>query len=279
MTLFLVSSFGYAQAEPEEMWSFVSEDQARYRLDHSLEAQHGTQLAVIDGTALTHPIEYQKKPPYWQLPFNPSGFIYQTIKAEPYVAKHLHVSGFARGVKPNFAKMEKQFSDYYEANQQARLAQFLGDSTLSADTEIRQRFAELEKAIYKEERLEFVDFIQRSYENSRYGIAVVLHMGLTQRGNADIQWHSPTSFGAPRLNELWNRFNVEVSIPEGCKSISIVLWQNGVAITEFDHLVVSEQGDAIGSGRSGFNFGTDKLIKKLVENNIEASSFSNLSFE
>ncbi|MBL4670711.1 MAG: hypothetical protein JKX81_00515 [Arenicella sp.] len=71
-------------------------------------------------------------------------------------------------------------------------------------------------------------------------------MGLTQGGNADIQWHSRTSFGAPRLNELWNRFNVELSIPESCKSISIVLWQHGLAITEFDHLVVSEQGDAVG---------------------------------
>ncbi|MFQ3243429.1 MAG: hypothetical protein ACI9SP_000047 [Arenicella sp.] len=175
--------------------------------------------------------------------------------------------------------MEKQFSDYYEVNQQDRLAQFLGDSTHPSDTEIRQRLAEQAKAIYQEERLEFVDFIQRSYDNSRYGIAIGLDMGLTQRGYVDIQWHSPTSFGAPRLNELWNRFNVAVSIPEGCKSISIVLWQYGVAITEFDHLVVLEQGDAIGRGCSGFNLGTDKLIKKLVENNLEASSFSNLSFE
>jgi hypothetical protein len=101
VTLSLVSSFGFARAEPEQMWLFVSEDQARYRLDHSLEAQHGTQLAVIDGTVLTQPIEYQKKAPYWQSPFSPSGFIYQTIKAAPYVTKHLHVSGFARGVKPN----------------------------------------------------------------------------------------------------------------------------------------------------------------------------------
>jgi len=66
------------------------------------------------------------------------------------------------------------------------------------------------------------------------------------------------------LNELWNRFNVEVSIPEGCKSISIVLWQHGVAITEFDHLVVSEQGDAVMRGGSSYNFGNEKLMKKTA---------------
>ena len=104
-------------------------------------------------------------------------------------------------------------------------------------------------------------------------------MGLTQRGTADVRWHSPTSFGAPRLNELWNRFNVEVSIPEGCKSISIVLWQRGVAITEFDHLVVSEQGGAVVRGGSSYNFGNEKLMKKLLESNPGTSSFSNLSFE
>jgi hypothetical protein len=285
--LLLVSSFGLlesslrsAQADPEGLWSFVSSDQANYRVDRSLEAQHGVQLAVIDGTELTYPIEYQKnQQQYWQRIFRPSGYIYQTIKAEPYVAKHLHISGFARGVKPNFAEMEKEFSDYHEGDQQARLAEFLGNLNVSDGAEASQRFNEEANAIYQEKRLEFVNFIQRSYENSQYGIAVVLDMGLTQLGKVDIQWHSPTSFGAPSLNELWNRFNVEVSVPEGCKSISIVLWQHGVAITEFDHLVVSEQGDAVGRGRVGYHFGTENLIKKLLENKLETSSFSNLSFE
>lgn len=277
-TLLLASSFGSVRAGTQEHWSFVSNDQASYRVTTSVEAQHGTQLMMIDGTELEHPIEYQKQPHWqnswkssWQRLFMPSGHIYQTVKARPYTGKHLHISGFVRGIKPNFAKMEKKFSDYYEGAEKVSLDQFL-----NADKTLDDEQANIE---YQEKRREFRDFIQRSYDNSRYGISVLLDMGPIQASSTRFRWHFPTSFGGPRLNELWNRFNVEVSVPEACESISIVLWQYGVAITEFDHLVVSEQGDAVGGGGYNFNLGAEKLIKQLLETDIEATSFSNLSFE
>lgn len=277
-TMLLASSFGAARADTQEHWLFVSNDQARYRVKASIEAQHGTKLMMIDGTELEHPIEYQKQPHWqsawqnsWQSLFMPSGQLYQTIKARPYTSKHLHISGFARGIKPNFAKMEKEFSDYYEGAAKVSLDHFL-----NAEKTLDDEQANIE---YQEKRREFRDFIQGSYESSNYGIAVLLDMGPKQSSRTRFRWHFPTSFGGPRLNELWNRFNVEVSIPEACESISIVLWQHGVAITEFDHLVVSEQGDGVGRGGSNFNLGTEKLIKQLLETDIGATRFSNLSFE
>ncbi|MFT6407677.1 MAG: hypothetical protein ACJAQ6_001090 [Arenicella sp.] len=189
------------------------------------------------------------------------------------------ISGFARGINPNFSKMEKHFADYYEGDQQASLVSFLGNFNASDKARASKRFKLTDDQQYQQKRLEFGEFIRRSYKDSEHGIAVLLDMGRMLRGKPDMQWHAPTPFGAPRLNQLWNRFNVEVSISENCKSISIILWQRGVSITEFDHLAVSEQGDAVDGSRANFNLDAQTLMQEIAVNDVVATRFLNLSFE
>lgn len=263
----------------DDQWAFISDDLTSYRVEPSVNAQNGEHLMVIDGTVLKYPIEYQQQGGYWQRPFRPSGYLYQSINAKPYISKHLHISGFARAIKPNFAELEKQFTDYYEGAEQARLSVFLNDYRAADKPVATERFNEDYSGYYQEKLLEFKEFIRTSNENSQYGIAVFLDMGEGNWNRRDIRAHGPTSLGAQRLNELWNRFNVEVSIPKGCQSISIVLWQQGVAISEFDHLAVSEQGDAIDTNISNFRLNADTLVKKIIENHDLTAGFSNLSFE
>lgn len=259
-------------------WGFASSDDASYRVEKSIDAQDGEHLAVIDGTTLTFPISYQEEGRYWLDPFRPSGYVYQSVEAKPYLSTHLHISGFARGVKPNFAELEKQFFDYYQGAQEVRLIKFLGNVQEAEKSAATKRFDEYEQGRYEEKLSEFQRFIHNSYNDAQYGIAVILDMG-GALGNRVIQAHGPTSAGAPRSNELWNRFNVEVGMPEACQSITIVMWQQGVAISEFDYLVVSEQGEKIGFRVSNFSLDAKPLFDKIIESRDLATQFSNLSFE
>lgn len=265
-------------------WSFVSNDHTSYQVLGSIDAQEGMHLISIDGTTLEFPIDYERKDRYWLVPHRPGGYLYQSIKAQPYVSKHLHISGFARGIRPNFSELEKQFSEYHQGAQEVRLSKFLSDFKPADQVSAAQSFKQDEEPVFVEKMQEFQQYIRSSYKNSQYGISVLLDMGADHRGRRMIKTHEPTSVGAPRLNELWNRFNVEVGVPSGCRSITIVLWQRGIAISEFDHLVVSEQGDVIDTNSSDFYRGPgalleDIILEKIIEENDLESRFLNLSFE
>ena len=104
-------------------------------------------------------------------------------------------------------------------------------------------------------------------------------MGEGRWGQPDVRTHWPTSTGTSHSKDLWYRFNVEVSVPRGCRSISIVLWQSGIVIAEFDHLVVSELGGAIETSAFGISLKAPELLEKIVEKRDLESQFINLSFE
>lgn len=279
ITAVFVALTSPAMAGSDNGWAFITEDEASYIVKSSIDAQDGEHLIMIDGTTLNYPIDYFKETTNRRHGFRPSGYLYQTIDANPYTNKHLHISGFARSLKPDFVELEKQFSDYYEGQQEAFLSKFLDsikDVNKSAETAYFKK--EYEDGYLRESQY-FKEFVRRSYKDLEYGIVVILDLGEWYLDRRQIQVHKPTSVGAPRLNELWNRFNVEVSIPKGCKSISIVLWQQGIAISQFDHVAISEQGSVIDTIDLITLHEFDTLIKKIKENNNIAANFSNLSFE
>ena len=269
----------HATSQSSDSWAFVTDDEISYQARRSIDAQNGESVLEIDGTMLSFPIEFQQKHQYWSAPSRPSGYVVQTISAAPYVAKHLHISGFARGVKPNFAKLEKKFSDYYQGAQKVRLNKLLTSVSDADQDDVTEWFIEDNEGLYEEKLVEFRTFIRDSYDNSDYGIAVVLDMGDGKYGERDLRFQGPTSTGAPRLNEFWNRFNVEVSIPQGCQSISIVLWQRGVTISQFDYLAISEQGDPIQNSGSRFYLEATPVYEIIAKSRDLSRNFSNLSFE
>ncbi len=90
-------------------WHELNLAHSEFQTLRSTNAQQGNKLLLIDGSNL----EFPEIDHYYYSYFKPEGFLYQTIKADQYRGKHLHISTFLRGLSPDFSILEKQFQEHY----------------------------------------------------------------------------------------------------------------------------------------------------------------------
>ncbi len=267
-----------AQAKPPMNWRVFDYAYTEFDTLKSEQAQDGETLAIIDGTALNF-ADYLEKHHY---EYQPEGFLYQTIDASQYRGKHLHISAFARNIRPDFEKLENLFSE-----QLTEIQKLMGGQNKVGSHSPQQASYLKKRDAWRAERhaavtSNFSKHIRDSYAQSRYGIWVLLHMEGGTKDQPKIRKFSPTSTGNISTPERWQRFNIEVSIPEHCHKITVVFWSWGVSKAQVDHFAIVEHGPELNRSDYGEYFSSfDRLYEKLIlkDDQTAEAELRNLSFE
>lgn len=248
-----------------DFWKAVDAPNVAVTVERSSDAQEGDKLLVIDGTSIDYNDEVE------DILIQPKGLVVQTFFADHLIGKHLHISGFAKSYEPNFSLLKSQF----DLKLQKQLESY---KLVYADLYDYDE-PSLFKDLIETSRENFYNWLSNSNSNADYGISVLLHLEGDAVEEKIIYKHLPTSRGK-NSKFGWNRFNVEVSVPEACKALSVILWSDGINIVTFDHLAMVEQGAALESKGGERLLESDDLFQNLKkESQVSHKKMMNLSFE
>ena len=207
-----------------EFWNVIESSNTVISVQKSGEAQEGEKILLIDGSK----VEFKNG--IYKDPIQPKGYVSQTVLADDLIGKHFHISGFAKSYEPNLAVLKKRFRELVQ--NESRL--------------YKEQYADLMQGDWFQESMQFYqesfnDWLERSNSNADYGVFVLLHFADGTFQRQEVQKYVSTSRGKNSKGR-WNRFNVEVSVPDNCKALSLVLWSEGLNIVGFDDFAIVEQG-------------------------------------
>lgn len=263
-----------ALAADVDAWTFYNVSSSKAEVTRSTDSQDGHKLLIIDSSELDFENDYRT---FYDL-FRHEAYLIQTVAANRLRGKHLHISGFAKSTTPDFLKLEKLFYQKLVESDKEKLEKRM----TSGNEDIAEKYRAWHKENQLRQRESFAEEIRRANAAADFGIWVLLHV--EEEGQYEkrrVYKHIPTSAGNANQNDLWNRFNVEVSVPENCDAVSIVLWSEGLNIVEFDHIAVVEQGPSLTRPAANIYLSSfDELFDYFAQEPvIVASEFTNLSFE
>ncbi|RBP51730.1 hypothetical protein DFR28_1021163 [Arenicella xantha] len=250
---------------------------SRVEVARSTDSQDGDNLLIIDSTEL----DFENDSSSFYDLFRHEAYLIQTIVPNKLQGKHLHISGFAKSTTPDFLKLEELFDEKVAESDREKFEMRMVNFNEDMANKYRAWYEENLLLSSKLQRELFAEEMRRSNAIADFGIWVFLHMEEGQYEKRRIYKHIPTSAGHANQNDLWNRFNVEVSVPENCEAVSIVLWSKGLNIVEFDHIAVVEQGQSLAkSTANSYLSSYDELYDYFAQApSIVVSEFTNLSFE
>lgn len=207
-----------------EFWNVIESSNTVISVQKSGEAQEGEKILLIDGSK----VEFKNG--IYKDPIQPKGYVSQTVLADDLIGKHFHISGFAKSYEPNLAVLKKRFRELVQ--NESRL--------------YKEQYADLMQGDWFQESMQFYqesfnDWLERSNSNADYGVFVLLYFADGTFQRQEVQKYVSTSRGKNSKGR-WNRFNVEVSVPDNCKALSLVLWSEGLNIVGFDDFAIVEQG-------------------------------------
>lgn len=260
-----------------DAWAFHNVSSSRAEVARSTDSQDGDNLLIIDSTELEFENDYNS---FYDL-FRHEAYVIQTIVPNKLQGRHLHISGFAKSTTPNFLKLEELFDKKFAELEREKFEIRIADFNEDMISKYRAWYEENLLLSSKLQRESFAEEMRRSNAVADFGIWVLLHMEDDQYEKRNIYKHIPTSAGSANQNDLWNRLNVEVSVPENCEAISIVLWSKGLNIVEFDHIAVVEQGQSLARPTAINYLSSYEELYDYFEQAplIVPSEFTNLSFE
>lgn len=255
-------------------WYFSNSIHSSFAKLGSNDAQEGRHLLEIDSGSFTFPYKLESEVNGYFISPEPRGFLFQTILADGFIGKHLHISAFAKSVKPNFEEIKKSYQEWFLEEQKAALNEL-------SNSENKEQLESLEGDQLEIELNQFERFINQSRATSNYGVSVLLHFKEDEKGRSRVALHAPTSVGAPKGDGLWDRFNVELGVPENCQAISIVLWSKGLSIVQYDYVAIVPHGDAVSSRPYRFELYEHEDMYQAVTPLLDGldTRFKNLSFE
>ena len=292
LTLVLVACLLVEQArsaQPLE-WQFYNVRHSIVDQVSSPEAQDGESLAVVDTSQLNFQVSYTQDSEGRSYRFSrygydesqPWGFLYQTFDAKKYINKHLHISTFVKSLEPDLQALESWYAEQYSLMIEAKLAK-IDDEFSSAENYQQIKIFNVQElqAQQKQAILDFAVFIRESYENAYFETRVVLHRKTDTDKSVIVEAYAPTSSGLHNSSQLWNRFNIEVGIPEDCYAISVVFESRGLNKLYFDHVALVEHGEKLADrGRVTARSMPQRFVEHIEDKPIiNSDGFQNLSFE
>lgn len=255
----------------------------------SPQAQDGGSLAVVDTSQLDFQENYSATYDFRPRGFSrydysdsqPWGFLYQTFSAKEYRNKHLHISAFAKSLEPDFKALEDWYAEQYSLLIETELANLDAEVSATDNSQPQKTlFTQGLQGRQKQALLDFTKFIRDSYEAANFEIWVVLYRTSKIEGETIIEGYTPTSSGRNNSAKLWNRFNIEVGIPEDCYAISVVFESQGLNRLYFDHVALVEHGEKLAEARAGSLSMSHPFVEHIKTNfKIDNTGYQNLSFE